>query len=194
MNWLSIADELSPSVRKGDTQACIDRISGIIRTLPKGPFHCVLNLSFTNDPKKVAEHFDHFLADQRGALDIAAVYAEMNAFDINPGCWQFDLFAYREYGGHDDYDWLSDWQWETFPSLTLTGMEDLQQVYGSDAFHDKAQCEARDFCSLLAPSHALPCAGAGRPRGLLLSSSRGGQELRREALLDQEPAPSSGEV
>jgi hypothetical protein len=152
MKWFDIAEELSPRVKKGDTQAAISRVSEVLRSLPPSPFHRVLDLDFTNRPEDVAEHFDTFLRKQKANFEVGAVYTETNGFDINPDRWYFDLFAYRKYGGHEDYDWLSNWDSSDSPDMTLTGLEHLQAVYDSDAFQDKANRQACEFCSLLVVS------------------------------------------
>jgi hypothetical protein len=149
MRWFEIAKELSSRLKEGNTQAAIDRVSEVLRSFPPSPFHQVLELNFTNPPERVAEHFDHFLQVQKSSFKISAVYTETNGFDINPDRWYFDLFAYRAYGGHEDYDWLSGWDSEDFADMVLTGLEVLQAVYDSDAFRDKAHREACELCSLL---------------------------------------------
>jgi hypothetical protein len=149
MRWFDIAEELSPRIKEGDAQAAVKRASEVLRSLPPSPFHQVLDLDFTNPPESVAEHFDHFLRTQKSSFKVGAVYTETNGFDINPDRWYFDLFAYREYGGHEDYDWLSGWDSEAFPDMTLTWLEAVQAVFDSDAFRDKAYRESCEFCSLV---------------------------------------------
>lgn len=149
LSWFDIAEELSPEVQAGNTQSAIARVADVLKTLPASPFHRILDDNFTNRPEEMAEHFDRFLRAQKASFKVAAVYSETNGFDINPDRWYFDLFAYRKYGGHDDYDWLADWDSKDFPDMTLTGLEALQAVYASEAFQDKAHRQACEFCSLL---------------------------------------------
>lgn len=80
---------------------------------------------------------------------MAAAYTEMNGFCINPDLWFCDLFAYHQYGGHDDYDWLADWQSEESGSFVIEGLEPLQAVYASDAFRDKRFADASMLTDLL---------------------------------------------
>jgi hypothetical protein len=152
MKWFDIAEELFPKVKIGDTEAAVARVSEVLQSLPLSPFHRILDLHFTNRPEDVAAHFDSFIRAQKAKFKLGAVYTETNGFDINPDRWYFDLFAYRKYGGSDDYDWLSDWDSEDYPGLTLTGLEVLQAVYDSDAFQDETFEQAREFCSLLVVS------------------------------------------
>ena len=147
MDRFDLERELETRARTGETDFCANRVTEIMRSLPKGPFHLVLDLDFTNPPEAIGKHFDAFLETQ--AFAPAAVYTETNGFCINPDRWFFDVFAYKAYGGHDDYDWLSAWDSGRFPDMTLTGMERLQHVYASDAFHDRALGKACDLCTLL---------------------------------------------
>lgn len=147
MEWFKAAAELAPRVRAGDTLAAVARLTETLKTLPPGPFHRVLQLDFTNEPQDVAAHFDRFIRAQ--PFKVAAVYTETNGFDINPDCWYFSLFAYRAYGGHEDYDWLSGWDSDEIPDVVLTGMEPLQAIYDSPAFEDEAHEVVAGYCSLL---------------------------------------------
>lgn len=149
MRWFDIAKELSTSVKAGNTGVAVARVAEVLRALPASPFHKILDLDFTNRPNDVAAHFDGFIQAQKASFPIGAIYTETNGFYINPDRWYFDLFAYRNYGGHEEYDWLSRWDSEPFPEMTLTGLESVQAVYDSEAFLDKAYDQACDFCSLL---------------------------------------------
>lgn len=139
-------------MRAGDLQKCDERIADALRALPSSPFHIALDLYFTNSPSEVAKQFDAFFSRERDRFSIAAAYTETNGFDINPDCWYFDLFAYDTYGGTDDFDWLSDWTSNSWPEITLTGMERLQAVYDSDAFQDRSYRDASYMTSLLVVS------------------------------------------
>jgi len=148
MRWLDLALELEPILRRGGIETCTNRVKSALLSLPQSPFHLVTDLHFTNDIQDIALAFDNFIELNEKKLAIEAIYTETNGFDINPDRWFFDIFAYSTYGGHDDYDWLSDWQSEYAPSITLTGMERLQEVYASE-YSNRGYSDARDFASLL---------------------------------------------
>lgn len=140
--------ELSPILRAGDLVECERITSARLAAMPHSPFHAILNLAITNAPKEVADFFDEFFR-QQPREKIKAAYTEMNGFDINPDLWFCSPFAYQQYGGHDDYDWLSDWQSDDFGYLPITGLESLQRVYGSDAFREVHFEDACSICGLL---------------------------------------------
>ncbi len=107
-------ERLGPFLRHGDIETCERQVAKELRALSLTPFHLVLDLSISNDPAKAAGHFDGFFRRESKRLELRAAYTEMNGFDINPDRWYCDLFAYTSDGGHDDYDWLSDWQSKPF--------------------------------------------------------------------------------
>lgn len=142
-------DRLTPALHRGDLEACEREVAKEMLALPATPFHIVLDLSITNDAADAAEHFDRFFRAESARIAIAAAYTEMNGFDINPDRWYCDLFAYTVDGGHDDYDWLSDWESEPYEDYTIHGLEHLQAVYASAAFREKASRDASYMSSLM---------------------------------------------
>lgn len=131
MDWIELADELLVPLRTGNLDECIRRVEKVLRELPATPFHHVLDLHFTNDIQAIAHRFDQF-AQLEPSAPLAAIYAEMNGFYLNPDRWYFELFGYPVYSGHDNYDWLSRWSKQDAHQVTLTGMEPLQTVYHRD--------------------------------------------------------------
>jgi hypothetical protein len=142
-------DRLTPQLRAGDIVGCESRAIETLLALPESPFHIAAVLSIANDPFDIAAHFDRFIATETARIDIKAIYTEMNGFDINPDRWYCDLFGYETDGGVDDYDWLSDWQTDYFTDYTITGLEDLQAVYASDAFHEEQYHDAACLAGLV---------------------------------------------
>lgn len=149
MSAWELEKELTPKLQSSDLDYCAEHVSNKIKSYPKSPFHLILDLSFTNEIVDVAKFFQKFVDDTR-PKELKAIYTETNGFSINPECWFFDLFGFKSYGGHKDYDWLSDYEFESdYPGMTLTGMEDLQKVYASDAFRNPKYREGRGYCDLL---------------------------------------------
>ena len=147
--FFATMERLTPVLRRGDLETCEQEVAKELWALPATPFHIVLDLSISNDPANAAEHFDRFFRAESARVPIAAAYTEMNGFDINPDRWYCDLFSYTADGGHDDYDWLSDWQSEQFDDYTINGLERLQEVYASKAFGEKANEDASYMSSLM---------------------------------------------
>lgn len=144
----NLCEQLRPVLLAGHVEKCERTVEAALIALPASPFHCLLSLSIENSPAEVAAYFDEFFALQPRD-QIQAAYTEMNGFDINPDLWYCSPFAYATYGGHDDYDWLSDWQSDDFDILPIVGLETLQSVYASDAFEGTQYRAASDVASLL---------------------------------------------
>lgn len=131
MKWMKVAEQATPYLQQGDLQKCEEMVTGHLNTY-SSPFNLVKDLSFTNPPRKVAKVFDRFIKKQQKKISVKAIYTETNGFDINPDRWFFSLFAYREYHGHDDYDWLAQPDAYDKKDFVLQGMEKLQKIYASE--------------------------------------------------------------
>lgn len=142
-------DRLSPNLRAGDLSSCEREVVELLESLPPSPFHIATSLSIGNDPADAARHFDMFLAREQTRFPIAAAYTEMNGFDINPDRWYCDLFAYSRYGGHEDYNWISDWQSAPFDDFQINGLEKLQAVYADKKSLKPEHRNAGNITSLL---------------------------------------------
>ncbi len=149
MPWYNIAQEIAPFVQKGNIDPCVQRVMDELRKQRPSPFHIVTTLEFTNKPEDIAQYFERFIAKESKRFSIRALYTETNGFDINPNRWFFNVFAYQEYGGHDDYNWLSDWQSGNYPDMTLKGMERLQGVYKTEYVDGKDHGDTPHYASLL---------------------------------------------
>ncbi|MDI1241666.1 MAG: hypothetical protein PSX80_07070 [bacterium] len=141
-------DELIPTLRMGEIESCERVLLNRLAAIRESPFHIALDLTITNNPSDIAAYFDGFFRKESLRFDIRAAYAEMNGFDINTDRWYFDVFAFTEYGGRDDYDWLADWESERYPEMTITGLEPLQKVY-EESYDDENFGDASDVVTLL---------------------------------------------
>lgn len=147
--FFELQEKLAPAIRRGDVDVCERAAAKVLRGLKKTPFHVVLDMEITSDSLQAAKHFDDFLAKVSKKMSVAAAYTEMNGFSINPDRWFCSQFAYIQNGGHEDYDWLSGWQGEYVHDFVLEGLEELQRVYKSKAFRDKANDDACSVCDLI---------------------------------------------
>ena len=149
MKLFDLIDQLEPRLRKGQIDACLEEAVKELNKLPETPFHIVHKLHFTNKPSKIAEYFNRFIRQEKDRIAIKTLYAELNGFSVNPDRWYFDVFAYENYEGRDDYDWLADWNSGEFPECKLTGMKKLQTVYDSEAIDEPDFDDAEELCSLI---------------------------------------------
>ena len=147
--FFKLQEDLLPVLRAGDLTRCERTVVQALSALPQSPFHCILDLSITNPVAEVADYFDTFFREEAPPNRVGAVYTEMNGFDINPDRWYFEALACAEYGGHDDYDWLTDYQWESSGDQNITGLEPLKDAYASDAFGKEEHRDASYIAGLL---------------------------------------------
>ena len=145
MSWFGVVAQIEPHLLRNDYKQSEKIVSYALKSYPKSPFQKVLELEFSNSVDDIAKSFNEFFRRESTRFNVTAIYTETNEFDINPDRWFFDLFAYDADGGLDDLDWISDWQSKDWPSITLTGMEDLQAIYASENLDE----EIVDLASLL---------------------------------------------
>ena len=142
-------NRLELALRRGALDSVERRLFKQLESLPKSPFHIILQLSISNNPTDAARYFDKFLTGATRHVGIRAAYTEMNGFDINPDRWFCSVFGYRKNGGQRDFDWLSNWQAENSSVYEIKGLKRLQNVYASDAFHEQKYRDAATICGLL---------------------------------------------
>jgi hypothetical protein len=146
--YQTLTDRLSPLLRRADVAGCEQLVLEQLAALPESPFHNAAELVFTVHPKAIAADFDGFFARQSRRFEVAALYTEMNAFQVNTRDWYYDKFAYRAYGGLESDDWLSKWDGES-QSSRLVGMYKLQRVYASGVGQEPAHSDAFMVAGLL---------------------------------------------
>jgi uncharacterized protein DUF1629 len=104
-----------------------------LQALPSSAYHVVTDLEVTTTPQACATFFDDFCNKAASEHRVKAVYAEMNAFAVNPGLWFCDAFGFRKDGGREGYDWLGEMDSWTDERLVITGLEPLQSVFAADS-------------------------------------------------------------
>jgi hypothetical protein len=145
----TLVERIQPLLQAGDVAACERLILDQLAALPESPFHLAAALTFAVHPGVVAGDFDGFFYRQSKRFPVAALYTEMNEFQTNTRSWYYDKFAYREYGGREEYDWLSRWDGQSQTGRNLLGMYKLQRVYASKAGRDSVHFETACVAGLL---------------------------------------------
>lgn len=172
MNF-ELADKLSEYLKNGELDTAIQIAEQELKQLPLSPFHKILDRNclhmqpvltgYLNDFYNEAMQFykrnktnfirSIFKTNIKHTSILKTIYCEMNGFTINYDRWFIDLFAYNEEGFFDDLDWISDFQYSSSDSLTITGFEDLQLVYKDymekEKWKDKQLESCSDICEFL---------------------------------------------
>jgi hypothetical protein len=141
-SWFELAQRLAPSLERGEFEDCIQQTALVLDSLPQSEFHSVVMLDFTNDVADIAQVVDLFFVEQQARFPVQRVAIGMNGFYINPKRWYGELVA-----------WDSQAHVAVSPdTITLTGMESLQQVYMRTLGNTHAHAESkttRDYCDLM---------------------------------------------
>lgn len=145
INELIHADNLDKAIQLAE-----DELNG----LPKTDFHKIIGrdlLSLTNDLNAYVNSFYNSAADD---IDhVGAIYCEMNGFTINYDLWFIDLFAFKTFQGLDDIYWLAEWDFDNGNSMTISGLEDIQEVFQdymeNEKWKDDELKKAFEVCEIL---------------------------------------------
>ena len=129
-------------------------ISALMEECIDQTFNRLITAHFTNPPSQIYDSIIAFHADCSKRFTVKAIYLEMNGFEINPDRWYFDLFGYKSAPPNDDsFDWISEWQSPDSPTVTLTGLESIQELFatyiGNKLYQDKNKAYNEELATLL---------------------------------------------
>jgi len=151
MNF-NFAEQINPYLEQHDFAKAISIAETALEQIPATPFHDVLK----NPLLHLAEELAHWTADFFNLAakqhTVAALYFELNEFDINTDHWFIDCFAYSNDGGldPDDMDWLSDYdtdsRTETETVFKFDEYEKLQSAFAHTELKTTDLQNARDWC------------------------------------------------
>ncbi len=133
MNF-DLEDKLNEYVKRNDLDAAIRMAESELSKIPKTDFHQLIGVNLLHMQLELDKYISKFysIVKLKYALNfekkLKAFYCEMNGFTINYDRWFINLFSFNEIG-HEDYEWLTDYDHLTKNELTITGFEDLQRVY-----------------------------------------------------------------
>lgn len=160
-----IASCFQLNVPHGHIARAIKELSEAIRCLAPNAFSGVADLDFLHHTREAAAYLRDFVHAASAQIDLAAVYFEMNGFDINPKRWYFSGFGYVNSGDVWEVEWLADWQTESDDQFVLTGMEAIQEAFAKHqgvqplyigiAFELSTYLITCRFMELIAAAHAL---------------------------------------
>jgi hypothetical protein len=122
--------------------------------IPETAFHAVVGQSLTAQAGKLCDWIEAFYQSVSARGTVAALYFEMNEFDVNTDEWRIDGFAYARDGGldRDDMEWLCDSFADTDEAFVIGGYERLQAAFAQIDEQKEGgewmggQQDARDWC------------------------------------------------
>ena len=168
MNF-ELADKLYGLLESKKLDEAIAMAEQELREIPTTDFHKILDRNILHLASDLAKHINEFdkstrqilkkkqgfiknLFGSRNEIKPAAYYCEMNGFTINYDRWYIDLFSFENYS-LTDWEWLSDFYDSTEIDLTITGFEDIQNVFEdvheNNRFEEPNIDKAYGVCELL---------------------------------------------
>lgn len=149
-------DTVAAFVNSNRLDDAIKFLESRLQTCSSTRFKSIIGTNFTNSPKDIATEINKFIEAQKKVFSINAVYLEMNGYSINTDRWFFDFFGYAVYDPDPtSFDWLSEWDSDHWPDVTLTGLEAVMEDYSwysshlTKGYKDTEAVEAEEYASLL---------------------------------------------
>jgi len=139
-----LSQKLQNLLQENKITECIEIAENELEKNPKTNFHKIIGRKdLLKQAKKLNKWIGKFNKSANKKIYLKSLCAEMNRIDINPNNWYLDIFAYDNYGGDRNFDWLGEWQHENpdKDSFTLKGFEDIQTVFKNFKEDDKSKDE-----------------------------------------------------
>jgi DNA-binding XRE family transcriptional regulator len=130
MNF-ELFEEVDSYLEKGKIKEAIKLCESKMQKLDNTYFHPILGQDLLHQTEGLTHWIDGFYQSVSKKIQVQALYAEMNGFDVNTDVWYVDGFAYQQAGTTEDLEWLADWNTDTATEepFTLTGFEPLQEAF-----------------------------------------------------------------
>jgi hypothetical protein len=140
------ADKVNHFLKKLDFVGALEVAEDGLCGQHQSPFHSILGRTFTNSLESFSTWIAEFIEDCPAEIEPAAIYFEMNEFDIYTDLWYISacLFS-KDRIGSSDLDWLGDFNLSTEDKIyILTGFEDIQIAF--EDFCGTEHHVALDWC------------------------------------------------
>ena len=150
MNF-EFTEQINPDLEQLNFEKALNIAETELRKIPTTDFHYVLEKSLVGQADDLASWVENFYNIATKKNKVAALYFEMNEFDINTDHWYIDSFAFSKDGGLDleDMEWLCDFdtdsQTETETVFKIDGYEKLQSAFESIELDTDDLQNARDW-------------------------------------------------
>ncbi len=105
---------------------CIEKVSEVMNTVEKTPYHMAVKNDFTNKVEINAKRVIRFHKRESKKYDVKAIYFEMSTLESSPTT--VHMFSYPVDGGLDDIEWLASYKGEIGLEF-LTGFGRLRNVF-----------------------------------------------------------------
>ncbi|RRA95219.1 hypothetical protein [Paenimyroides viscosum] len=148
-----LVDELNRYLLDNKLELAIEVAEKKLSNLSSTEFHKIIGRDLKPLSENLTSYITAFYSQSKNKFEVKAIYSEMNGFTINYDLWFIDLFGYSELGTLDDLDWLSEFEYSSEKSMSISSFEDLQSVYEeymeNEKWRDKELEKACKICELL---------------------------------------------
>lgn len=141
---------LNDLLKQGKPELALQICREELQKLPVTDFHKTLEINWLPLADAVAEYIERFYKLAKRKIKVVeTIYCEMNGFTINHDAWFVQFFAFKQFQGIEDFDWLADYDYcENDNALVFTKLEEFQAVFKNymekELWNDKIQEDAFD--------------------------------------------------
>jgi hypothetical protein len=153
---LELSGKLQNLLQENKIAECIEIAENELEKQPKTNFQKIIGRKeLLKQVKKLNKWIGKFYKSANKKIYLKSLCAEMNRIAMNPDNWYLDIFAYDNYGGAQNFDWLEEWQHENpdRDNFSIKGFEDIQKAYKKFREENKSQNEtlsiSAELCELL---------------------------------------------
>jgi len=129
---LELSGKLQNLLQENKIAECIEIAENELEKQPKTNFQKIIGREeFLKQSKKLNKWIGKFYKSANKKIYLKSLCAQMNRVAMNPDNWDLDIFAYDNYGGLQNYNWLEEWQHENpdKDSFNIKGFEDIQKAF-----------------------------------------------------------------
>ncbi len=149
---IEFSSKLQKLLQENKIAECIEIAEDELIQQPKTDFRKIIGRDdLLKQVKKLNKWTGKFFKSANKKIYVKSVCTEMIRMDINPDNWYLDIFAYDNYGGDSNFDWLGEWQHENpdKESFTIKGFEDIQEVFKNFKEDNKSKDETLSISAKL---------------------------------------------
>lgn len=129
---IKLSAKLQKLLQENKIAECIEIIEDELILQPKNDFRKIIgNKELLNKAKKLNKTLGKFYKSANKKIYVKSMCAELNKITLNPDNWEIEMYAYDNFGGSENFEWLEEWQHENKDSdnFTLKGFEEIQKTF-----------------------------------------------------------------
>ncbi len=149
---IELSGKLKKLLQENKIAACIEIAEDELIQQPKNNFRKIIGRKdLLKQAKKLNKLIGKFNKSANKKIYVKSICAELNKIALSPDNWDIEMYAYDNFGGSQNFDWLNEWQHENKDrdNFSLKGFEDLQKAFKKYKEADEAEKEAKSISAKL---------------------------------------------